>query len=143
MYLRSDSAAGVRFLAAVKEGRGLKPSARAAGIGKETGYRWLRESYVMLRDQGLSLEAAQAEFGSFAAVVAWDEKRRGAPGDGRHHLQSRRPLRRVLALIQAGDTLDVARRAAGIGRSTAYRWRRARFLMLREQGLTARAAAVS
>jgi hypothetical protein len=41
MYLRRDSAAGVRFLAAVKEGRGLKPSARAAGSGKQTGYRWL------------------------------------------------------------------------------------------------------
>jgi hypothetical protein len=52
MYLRSDSAAGVRFLAAVKEGRDLKPSARAAGIGKATGYRWLRESFVALRGQG-------------------------------------------------------------------------------------------
>ena len=63
MYLRHDSAAGVRFLAAVKEGRGLKPSARAAGIGKQTGYRWLRESFVMLREKGLSVEAAQSELG--------------------------------------------------------------------------------
>ena len=42
MYLRSDSVAGVRFLASMAEGRGVKPSARAAGVGKETGYRWLR-----------------------------------------------------------------------------------------------------
>jgi hypothetical protein len=44
MHLRSDSAAGVRFLASMREGRGIKPSARAAGVGKETGYRWLREA---------------------------------------------------------------------------------------------------
>jgi hypothetical protein len=56
MYLRSDSAAGVRFLAAVKEGRGLKPSARAAGIGMATGYRWLRESFVALRGRRLRPE---------------------------------------------------------------------------------------
>lgn len=49
MHLRSSSAAGVRFLTSVKEGRGLKRSAREAGIGKETGYRWLREAYVAHR----------------------------------------------------------------------------------------------
>jgi hypothetical protein len=49
MYLHRESAAGVRFLGAVQEGRGLKPSARAAGIGKETGYRWLREAFLALR----------------------------------------------------------------------------------------------
>ena len=46
MYLRSDSAAGVRFLASVREERGIKPSARAAGVGTATGYRWLRESFL-------------------------------------------------------------------------------------------------
>lgn len=54
MYLQRDSAAGVRFLTAVKDGRGIKPSARAAGIGKQTGYRWLRESFVALRSQELA-----------------------------------------------------------------------------------------
>jgi hypothetical protein len=38
MHLSSSSAAGVRFLTTVREGRGLKKSAREAGIGKETGY---------------------------------------------------------------------------------------------------------
>ena len=70
MYLRSDSAAGVRFLAVVKEERGLKPSARAAGIGKATGYRWLRESFVALRGQGFSVEAAEAELGLLFAAHA-------------------------------------------------------------------------
>lgn len=51
MYLRSDTAAGVRFLASVREGRGIKLSARAAGTGKETGYRWLRESFLALRER--------------------------------------------------------------------------------------------
>ena len=52
MHLRSDSAAGVRFLASMREGRGIKPSARAAGVGKETGYRWLREAYVKVARPG-------------------------------------------------------------------------------------------
>jgi IS30 family transposase len=37
MYLSSSSAAGIRFLASVKHGHGLKPSARQAGIDKEVG----------------------------------------------------------------------------------------------------------
>ena len=53
MYQQFDSPAGLRFLAYIREGRGLKPSARAAGIGKETGYRWLREEYLRLRGEGL------------------------------------------------------------------------------------------
>jgi transposase, IS30 family len=43
MFRASTSAAGVRFLSSVKEGRGLKRSAREAGVDKEVGYRWLRE----------------------------------------------------------------------------------------------------
>jgi hypothetical protein len=52
MYLASSSAAGVRFLASVRDGHGLKPSARHAGIDKEVGYRWLREKYLQLRREG-------------------------------------------------------------------------------------------
>jgi IS30 family transposase len=44
MHLSSSSAAGVRFLTSMREGGGLNRSAREAGIGKETGYRWLREA---------------------------------------------------------------------------------------------------
>ena len=142
MHLQRDSAAGVRFLAAVKEGRGLKRSARAAGVGKETGYRWLRESFLVLREDGLSVEAVQVELGYFSPLFArWD--RRYPRGDGRrHHLRVDPKVeeefwRRFLA----GDSLEAARRGAAVGRSTAYRWWQARYVSLREQGVSARAAA--
>lgn len=87
MHLQRDSAAGIRFLAAVKEGRGLKPSARAAGVGKETGYRWLRESFVALRDQGLSIEASWAEPGYWSSLMLeWEQQRLVRARGGRHHL---------------------------------------------------------
>jgi hypothetical protein len=74
MYLPSDSAAGVRFLAAVQEVRGVKPSARAAGVGKATGYRWLREAFLALREYGCSVEDAQAELGYFSPLaLVWDQ----------------------------------------------------------------------
>jgi IS30 family transposase len=86
MYLQSDSAAGVRFMAAMAEGRGVKPSARAAGVGKETGFRWLRERFLASRALGVSVADAQAELGYFSArVVEWDRDRAiGVPV--RHHL---------------------------------------------------------
>lgn len=69
MHLGLDSAAAVRFLASVREGRGLKPSARAAGVGKETGYRWLRDSFLALRDEGLS--SAEAQGASVWCLCVW------------------------------------------------------------------------
>jgi len=72
MHLNRDSAAGVRFLAAVLEGRGVKPSARAAGVGRETGYRWLREAFGALREHCLSVLEAQVMLGySSALVLGW------------------------------------------------------------------------
>jgi transposase, IS30 family len=141
MHLRSDSAAGVRFLASMREGRGIKPSARAAGVGKETGYRWLREAYVRLRDQGLTRADAQAELGYCSPLVAsWDDQR-AARGDGRHHLAVEVAVEAIFwTRFGDGDSLDVARRAAGIGRSTAYRWLQQRFMTLRDEGVSARIA---
>jgi len=55
MHLRSDSGAGVRFLAAMREGRGSQAFRPGCRRGKETGYRWLRESFVALRDDGLNV----------------------------------------------------------------------------------------
>jgi transposase, IS30 family len=126
MYLRRDSAAGVRFLAAVKEGRGLKPSARAAGIGKETGYRWLRESFASLRERGVSVEAAQAELGFFSPLAReWEKQRLARPSDGRHHLAVDADVEDAFwRCFLNGAELDAARRTAGVGRSTAYRWLR-------------------
>jgi IS30 family transposase len=63
MYLTSTSAAGVRFLAAIKEGRGLKRSAREAGVSKTIGYRWLRERYLGLRREGNSVVEVTVELG--------------------------------------------------------------------------------
>jgi hypothetical protein len=36
----------VRFLVAMREGRVSNPSAGQPGIGKATGYRWLRDAQV-------------------------------------------------------------------------------------------------
>ena len=72
----------------MSEGCGRKPSARAAGVGKETGYRWLRESFLALRDEGLSSTEPQARLGVVSArVVVWDREHDERPVDGRHHLQ--------------------------------------------------------
>jgi IS30 family transposase len=49
MVLSSSSPAGQRFLASIREGRGLKQSARDAGVDKEVGYRWLKVRYLQLR----------------------------------------------------------------------------------------------
>ena len=142
MHLRSDSAAGVRFLASVREGRGVKPSARAAGVGKETGFRWLRESFGALRDRGVSVAGAQAALGYFSPRVAgWDAQRSLSRLGGRHHLAVAVEVEDVFwARFDAGDSVDAARRAAGVGRSTAYRWLRLRFLTLRAEGVSARSA---
>ncbi len=87
MYLRADSAAGVRFLSSVRGGRGLKASARAAGVGKETGYRWLREVFLVLRSQGIGVDEAQAQLGYRSPLVqGWECDRLASRGDGRHHL---------------------------------------------------------
>ncbi len=70
MYLRRDCAAGVRFLAAVKAGCGVKPSARAAGVGKQTAYRWLRESFTELREHGVSV-GCPGRAGLLLAAGCW------------------------------------------------------------------------
>jgi transposase, IS30 family len=143
MYLQRDSAAGVRFLAAVKDGRGLRPSARAAGIGKATGYRWLRESFLALREQGLSVENAEIELGFLSPLMReWDNLRVDRSYGARHHLAVDPDVGEAFwRAFEAGTALEAAGRAAGVSRSTGYRWWQARFLQLRGQGLTVRAAA--
>jgi len=127
----------------MREGRGLKPSARAAGVGKETGYRWLRESFVVLRDRGLTVAEAQVELGYFSPMVSrWDEQW-AAGGDGcRHHLAvDARVEDTFWILFDGGENLAVACRAAGVGRSTAYRWWQRRFMALRDEGVAPKVAA--
>lgn len=138
MYLSSSSAAGVRFLATIKDGCGLKPSARQAGIDKEVGYRWLREKYVQLRRDGKTVAETIAELGfTTSRLLAW-EAGVGQLKD-RHHL-------RVDAAEEAafwvsfdrGDSIEAAVREAGVARATGYRWIRKRFGQLRQAGLSVR-----
>ncbi len=70
------------------------------------------------------------------------EQRLARPREGPHHLAVGADVEDAFwRCFLAGGRLDVALRAAGVGRSAGYRWWRARFLARREQGLTARAAA--
>lgn len=141
MHLQRDCPSGIRFLAAVKEGRGLKPSARAAGVGKETGYRWLRESFTALRQQELSVAAAQAELGFHSPLVLEWEARR-VIGGRRHHLSVDVAVEDAFwRSLLAGAELDAACVSVGVGRSTGYRWWHARFQALRSEGVSVRAVA--
>ena len=136
MHLSSSSAAGVRFLTSVKEGRGLKRSAREAGIGKETGYRWLREGYVTHSRGGKSVAEAEAVLGFASGEVdRWEAE--VAAGPGRHHLRVEVDAETGFwAVYEAGGGADAAASAAGVGRSTAYRWLERRFYELRAAGMT-------
>jgi len=90
MGIRSDSAAGVRFLAAVHEGRGIKPAARSVGIHPDTGYGLLRRAFLTLRSQGLDAQAAQSDLGCFTAKAqVWEQEFLAGLGDGRHHFRVR------------------------------------------------------
>jgi IS30 family transposase len=85
MVLASTSAAGVRFLASIKEGRGLKRSAREAGVHQEVGYRWLRECYLRHRRNGATPAEAEALLGfSSVRVAVWETE---VANRDRHHLR--------------------------------------------------------
>src|SRR5215207_7527241 len=140
MHLSSSSAAGVRFLTSVREGRGLSRSAREAGIGKETGYRWLREAYVAHRRGGKSIAETEAVMGlASAKSIAWETE--AAAGPGRHHLRVAVDTEaRFWAVYDAGTGTDAAASAAGVGRSSGYRWLDRRFRELRAAGFTVKGA---
>jgi IS30 family transposase len=138
MYISSASAAGVRFLAAIKEGRGLKRSAREAGINKEVGYRWLRERYLVLRRAGKTMVEATAELGfTTSRLLAWEAD--VTRDTDRHHLRvDVRAEDAFWAAFDGGLRMDFAAGAAGVSRSTGYRWINKRFDQLRQSGLTVR-----
>ena len=143
MAFRSDSVAGVRFLAAVREGRGIKPAARSVGIHPWTGYRWLREAFLVLRRNGLDAVAAQADLGCFTAKAqVWEEEFLAGLGDGRHHLRVRVEVEDIFwAHYDQGGSLSTASALAGVSRSTGYRWLEAQFTALRDSGMSRAAAA--
>jgi hypothetical protein len=124
----------------LKEGKGLNRSAREAGIGKETGYRWLREAYVAYRRGGKSIAETAAVMGFVSAKsIAWEAE--VAAGLGRHHLRVAVDAEaRFWALYDAGTGADAAASAAGVRRSTGYRWLDRRFCELRAAGMTVKGA---
>ncbi|WP_167048203.1 IS30 family transposase [Salinibacterium sp. ZJ454] len=138
MHLGSSSAAGVRFLASVRDGHGLKPSARHAGIDKEVGYRWLREKYLQLRREGNTPAETTAQLGfTSSRLLAW-EADVGRVTD-RHHLRVGVAEEAEFWLaFDRGDSLKLAAHAARVARSTAYRWIQKRFDRLRQSGVTIR-----
>jgi len=76
----------VRFLALIKEGRGLKPTTRDAGVHQEVGYRWLREKYLDLRREGKTAAELTAELGfTTSRLLAWEADVDRT--DDRHHLR--------------------------------------------------------
>jgi IS30 family transposase len=138
MLRGSSSAAGVRFLASIKEGRGLKPSARDAGIDKGVGYRWLREKYLDLRRAGQTPAETTAELGyTTSRLLAW-EADVGRVTD-RHHLRvDIAEEAKFWVAFDRGDSMVLAAGAAGVSRSTAYRWIQKQFDRLRQSGVTVR-----
>jgi IS30 family transposase len=136
MYLSSSSAAGIRFLASVKQGHGLKPSARHAGIDKEVGYRWLCEEYLRLRRDGKTPGETTAELGfTTSRLPAW-EADVGQVKD-RHHLRVGVDEEASFwAAFDRGKSLGEAAKTAGVSRSTAYRWMQSRFDQLRQSKVT-------
>ena len=135
MYLSSSSPTGIRFLASIKQGNGLKPSARAAGVHQEVGYRWLRESYLGFRRDGKNpAEATEALGFTTSRLPAWE----AAVGDtGRHHLQvDVKDEVTFWEAFDAGKDLAQAALVAGVGRSTGYRWLQIRFDQFRGQKVT-------
>jgi hypothetical protein len=122
MYRRLDSPEGARFLALISEGKGLKPSARAMGVGKEAGYRWLCEAFLQLRCSGLGSEAAKARLGfSSSRVIEWES--RFQQDDGRHHFQVEATAEAAFwASYEEGAGLAKATKGAGVSRATGYRW---------------------
>jgi transposase, IS30 family len=112
----------------------------------ETGYRVLRDAYIRRRLEGVDFEAAQAELGFRSSrVESWELKIAEVLRDGdRHHLQHDAAVENLFwdcyaSTLSASD----AAKAAGIGRSTAYRWLRGRFFGLRDQGCRRAAVAAT
>src|SRR5688500_4396475 len=137
MVRASTSAAGVRFLSSIKEGRGLKRSAREAGVHPEVGYRWLRESYLNYRRNGVPAADAEALLGfSSARSVVWEAE---VGHSERHRLRVDVDIEKVFwNAYESGSALTPAARSAGVGRSTAYRWLERRFGQLRTAGMSQR-----
>jgi transposase, IS30 family len=69
-------------------------------------------------------------------TLEWDARCAARLGSRRHHLAVDEEVGAAFwRCFLAGESLEVARRVAGVSRSTGYRWLQRRFLLLREQGI--------
>lgn len=142
MYLQRSSPAGVRLLSSLRVGGSLKKSARATGVGKETARRWVHESFVEMRNAGMSVAEAQSLLGFVSSLMpAWDAGRL-ASGGPRHHLRHPSEVEAAFwSAHQGGAPVATASGVAGVGRSTGYRWLQARFTHLRQDRVSVAAVA--
>jgi IS30 family transposase len=92
------------------------------------------------RRSGKSIAETEAVIGSASAKsIAWEAE--AAAGPGRHHLRIAVDTEaRFWAVCEAGTGADATASAAGIGRSTGYRWLDRRFSELRAAGFTVKGA---
>ncbi|SEF12571.1 hypothetical protein SAMN04489740_4259 [Arthrobacter alpinus] len=136
MCLRSSSPGGVRFLASIRQGNSLNSSARACGIHKEVGYRWVHESYLQRPKEGTSPAQATPSNGfTTARLPAWE----AAVGEvtGRHHLKVNVEVESVFwEVFDRGQSPTQSAVVAVAGRSIAYRWIQARFHQFQSQKIT-------
>lgn len=142
MWIPADSPAAVRFFGVLAEEGRLKTSARMAGVSKATARRWIRDRFVALRDDGLSVAETKQRLGFSSSLMDdWDAAR-SQRGDGRHHLRREADVEeRFWELFDAGASVTSAARGAGVGRSSGYRWWQRRFEAHREAGVSVRTAA--
>ncbi|MET3370137.1 UNVERIFIED_CONTAM: IS30 family transposase [Jeotgalibacillus campisalis] len=133
MYQQFDSPTGVRFLALIKEGKSFRESVRVTGVGKETGYRWLRDEYLRFRSKGLDHVAAQIELGFTSRNAGkWNEL--FLRGSGRHHFQVDAAVEEAFwSSYSTGMSVLAAATSAGVKHTTGYRWVYRRFIILRSQ----------
>lgn len=140
MYLSVTSPESVRFLALIRDGQNLKSSARIVGIGKETGYRFLRSRYLELRRSGMGSDAVVRALGfTSTRVLEWES---AVEADARHHRQVAPGVEENFwHLYESGLDIQRAAEAAGVAPSSAYRWMRQRFDQLRADGMRERRCA--
>lgn len=138
MFLSSSSTVAVRFLASIKEGQGLKASARDAGVNKEVGYRWLRHEYLVRRRRGQSVVEVVEELGlRTSRLLAWEAD--VGRNDDRHHLRVDAALEaKFWTIFDQGGSVADGVKSVGVSRSTGYRWMGKRFDRLRLAGATVR-----
>lgn len=137
MAKNADAAAQARFLGLVRDGRGLKYSARTAGVHLDVGYQWLRAEFFLLREGGLDCEQSRATLGCVTSKIAVWEASFISGSYNRHHLRVERSREKTFwSAFAVRRTVRQSAVVAGVGSSTAYRWIEQRYYQLRADGVS-------